>query len=467
MFREKLINAIKTPNFDDIYILPSLAPVEPSQVDLTTMFTTNVSLKVPLVSSPMDTVTEVDMAVAMALLGGIGVIHRNMERERQLELVKRVKEHPAIRLRRTYVSVDDSCGRALDTLRALAIRNIPVVDNGVAVGYIYVEDLMNCRNSGEPIKGYIKSGKLFKMTEIRDASQALVKGQYDSLAITSQTGVYLGTLLYKDVIEDYTPALDAEGKLLVAAAVSPFDLERAKALDRHVDAIVSDVAHFHNVEVLKSAKKIVSETATDFIAGNIGSEQAVEDSLSIVERIAGFRVGIGGGSICTTPEVTGAYSPTLWAVATVRDALEKNRARIPVVADGGIRGPGDIVKALSAGASCVMLGYVLAGTDEASAPIISIGNTLYKPYRGMASRSAMERRYAVDRYARTNKKVPEGIEGLVQYKGSVYELARDLIEAIKAGMGYAGSRNIEELWIKAKFVITSKRREIGIKTDYK
>ncbi|MEM4487830.1 MAG: IMP dehydrogenase [Desulfurococcaceae archaeon] len=466
MFKEKIEEAIKVPSFDDIYILPSLSPIEPSQVDLTTMFTTSIPLKIPLVSSPMDTITELDMAVAMALLGGIGVIHRNMERERQLEIAKKVKEYPPIKLRWLYADIDEPCIRAVEILRKMALRNLPVIDKGFPVGYIHIENLSECRNFTTPIKNYVAPGKSFRVSEIGEASQNIIKGKYDSLAIVSRSGEYLGTLVYSDVIEEYMPVLDNMGRLIVAAAISPFDVERAKVLDKYVDAIVSDVAHFHNVEVLKNAKKVVSETSIDFVAGNIGSEQAVEDSLSIVERVDGFRVGIGGGSICTTPEITGAYSPTLWAVASVKDALKKNNARIPVIADGGIRGTGDIVKALSVGASSVMLGYMLAGTDEAPVPFINIGENAYKPYRGMASRGAMERRFAVDRYSRVNKKVPEGVEGLVPYRGSVYGLVGEMVEAIKAGLGYAGSRNIEELWNKSKFIVATKKRNRNIKTDH-
>ncbi|MEM0250254.1 MAG: IMP dehydrogenase, partial [Desulfurococcaceae archaeon] len=207
--------------------------------------------------------------------------------------------------------------------------------------------------------------------------------------------------------------------------------------------------------------KLVAEISTDFVAGNIGSEEAVKDTITVIEEVSGFRVGIGGGSICTTPEVTGAYAPTLWAVASVRDALEELGLDVPIIADGGIRTAGDVVKALAAGANTVMLGYMLAGTDEAASPLIAIGNEYYKLYRGMASRGAIERRFAVDRYARTGKRVPEGVEGLVPYKGSIYNVVRGLVEAVRAGLGYAGARNIKELWVKARF-ISSRRGERGI-----
>ena len=208
----------------------------------------------------------------------------------------------------------------------------------------------------------------------------------------------------------------------------------------------------------------MKEVSADFVAGNIASDKAVEDVTTWIERVDGFRVGLGGGSICTTPDVTGVYVPTLYAVALVRDAVDKLNLRVPVIADGGIRMYGDIVKVLAAGASVAMLGYMLAGTEEAPAPIISIGGAKYKPYRGMASEGAMKRRYAVDRYARVSKKMEEGIEGLVPYRGSVYMLVPRIVEAVKAGLGYVGARNIEELWRKARFIVAQKK-VVGVKTE--
>ncbi|MEL9999809.1 MAG: IMP dehydrogenase [Desulfurococcaceae archaeon] len=459
-FKDKLLNAVKIPDFNEVYILPSLAPVEPGAVDLTTKLTTNITLKIPLVSSPMDTVTELDMAVAMALLGGIGIVHRNMEREKQVEIVKKVKEHPPVKLRLLYLESNDTCGKALEVLKRTGIRNIPVVEGGVFLGYASVDLLRQC-NPLEPVRHAVRPGKGYSVEMVKEAVESALRGVYDAIAVITRDSLYLGTLVYIDVLEDITPALDHEGKLLVGAAISPFDIERAKMLDKHVDVLVSDVAHFHNMEVLTSAKKLVAEISTDFVAGNIGSEEAVKDTITVIEEVSGFRVGIGGGSICTTPEVTGAYAPTLWAVASVRDALEELGLDVPIIADGGIRTAGDVVKALAAGANTVMLGYMLAGTDEAASPLIAIGNEYYKLYRGMASRGAIERRFAVDRYARTGKRVPEGVEGLVPYKGSIYNVVRGLVEAVRAGLGYAGARNIKELWVKARF-ISSRRGERGI-----
>ncbi len=456
-FREKLLGAARALGFDDVYLLPSMAPAEPSAVDLSTRFTVNVRLAAPLASSPMDTVTEFEMAVAMALLGGIGVVHRNMERERQVEVVRRVKEHPPTRLRSLYAEPGEPCANALARLRDSKLRDLPVVEGGAVLGYVSFESLRECSDGLEPVGRFVRPAEVADVSEIGEARSRLMRGGRDTIAVVSGGGAYLGTLVYQDVLDELTPVLDRDGRLLVAAAVSPFDVGRAKSLDRYVDALVSDVAHFHSAEVLRNARRLASEISADFVAGNVGTEEAVEDVVAYVERVGGLRVGIGGGSICTTPRVTGAYAPTLWAVASARDALEKLGVKVPVIADGGVRGPGDAVKALAAGASAVMLGRALAGTDEASAPLVVVGGRPYKPYRGMASPGAMEKRFAVDRYSRVAKRVPEGVEGLVPYRGSVYSVVRDMVEAMRAGLGYAGARSIEELWTKAKFAATAWR----------
>ena len=220
------------------------------------------------------------------------------------------------------------------------------------------------------------------------------------------------------------------------------------------------MAHFHNDNVLSAMARIVNSLESDIVVGNIGTAEAVVDAVSRLERVDGFRVGIAGGNICTTSGVAGVASPTLYAVMEARRGLEQvglDPWETPIIADGGIRGSGDAVKALAAGAAAVMAGYLLAGTDEASAPVIRVGDKLYKPYRGMASRGAMERRHAVDRYSRVAKKVEEGIEGLVPYKGSVRRVVEEFAEGLKAGLGYAGAASVRELWRVARFAeITSR-----------
>lgn len=458
-FRSKLANAENLYTFDTVYLVPGRAEVEPSQVDLRTRLSTNVPLLVPVVSSPMDTVTEYEMAVALALNGAIGVIHRNMSVEEQVKQVERVKNHPPLRLRQVFLRPSDNCAYGLELLRNLAVRHLPVVSQGGVNGYVEYSLLRStCRTGFEPVAKATIRGQVYSLDMIEDARRHVVEGRADSAAIVSRDGVYIGTLLLEDALAETSPLLDEDGRLRVAAAISPFDAERAKKLDGLVDALVSDVAHFHNVNVLKAARKIAKEVSADFVAGNVGTYQAAVDALSFIEKIDGFRVGIAGGSICTTADVGGVYAPTLWAVASVRDALEEQGAsEVPVIADGGIRSSGDAVKALAAGASSVMLGYVLAGTDEAAAQLIALGDSLYKPYRGMASRGAISKRFAADRYTRLVKKVAEGVEGLVPYKGPVTKVLSEFVEGIRAGLGYAGARSIKELWEKAVFGLAPRK----------
>jgi len=449
-FLERLGSAEKLYTFDDVYIVPGRAPVDPSEVDISSRFSRHVKVLIPISSSPMDTVTEYDMAVAMALMGGIGVIHRNMSREQQAEIASRVKSAPPVPTSRLYLTPDEECSRAYDELRSLGLRDAPVVSpDGRVVGHVRASSLKGCR--GRPVAELVEPPKAFDVRRAEEALNFLESGAADTVAIVVSEGAYVGTVTFDSSLNRVTPSLDPEGRLVVAAAVSPFDVERAKLLDRYVDAVVTDVAHFHNVEAMAAAKVMAKEVSADFVVGNIGTREAAVDALTIVERVDGFRVGIAGGSICTTSSVGGAYAPTLWAVASVRDAADQHGADVPIIADGGIRSSGDIVKALAAGASSVMLGYLLAGTDEASAPLIRIGDRAYKPYRGMASRGAMERRFAVDRYTRASKRVAEGVEGVVEYRGSVMSVLADLAEGIRAGLGYAGASNIRELWEKARF----------------
>lgn len=459
-FLGKLQGAERLFTFDDVYIVPGRAPLDPSKVDVSTRFSRRVRLLIPISSSPMDTVTEYEMAVAMSLMGGIGVIHRNMPREQQAEIASRVKSAPPVPTSRIYVAPEDDCNKAYDYLRSLGLRDAPVVSqDGKLVGHVRVSSLRGC--GGGRVAQVMETPRPFEVRRLEEALSFLESGGSDTLPLVA-AGSYVGTLTFDSSLDRVTPSLDSEGRLLVAAAVSPFDLERARLLDKYVDALVTDVAHFHNDEAMAAAKAMGREVSADLVVGNVGTREAAVDALTIVERVDGLRVGIAGGSICTTSSVGGAYAPALWAVAAVRDALDEHGASdIPVIADGGIRSSGDIVKALAAGASSVMLGYMLAGTDEASAPLIRIGEAAYKPYRGMASRGAMERRFAVDRYTRASKRVAEGVEGVVPYRGSVMSVLADLVEGVKAGLGYAGASNIRELWERARFGVAVPKQVPG------
>lgn len=454
-FYDRLARAPQAFTFDDLILLPGLAEIEPWQVSLETKFSVNLELKIPFAAAPMDTVSEWQMGVALALKGGIAVIHRNMPPEEQLKHVKHVKEHPPLKLTNAYLETSVSCQAAREYMRELGLRTLPVVDgSGRFAGYAVYGLLEGCRRVVEAVK----PGRAYTIGEALEARKAVLSGKVDVAAILDNNGFFVGTLTTTDAFEQIDPALDKSGRLVVGAAISPFDVERIRMLDGVADVLVVDVAHAHNRNVIESLKRISKELTSDLVVGNIGSGEAAKDILASVENVAGFRVGIASGSICKTGEVAGVAAPTLYAVALVRDALEELGAtNIPIVADGGVKGAGDAVKALAAGAWAVMGGRLFAGTDEAPAPLLRLGGKMYKPYRGMASRGALEKRWAMDRYSRRAKRVEEGVEGLVEYRGSVYRVIDELVEALKAALGYAGAKNIPELWKKARFAKLSPR----------
>jgi len=293
---------------------------------------------------------------------------------------------------------------------------------------------------------------------IEEAQRLLRDHKIEKLPIVNESGELSGLITFKDILlrgKYPNAARDENGQLLTAAAVSPFDLDRAKKLDEYVDIIVTDVAHFHNANVFKAAKKLMQEVTAEVIVGNIGTYQAAEDTIVELEGASGFRVGIGSGSICTTTEVTKAGSPTLYATAQVSEAVAKYGADIPVIADGGIRTPGDVAIALAAGASAVMIGNLFARCRESPGTLITIGGRYYKQYRGMGSPTARAKRYSLDRYSLPAKGVPEGVEGWVPYKGEVSIVLEELVSGLRASMGYAGAADIRELWEKARLAALS------------
>ena len=446
-------------SFDDVVLLPGLSPVEPWQVDLTSKPSRSVTTALPLVASPMDTVSEWRLAVALALLGGVAVIHRNMPIDEQLRHVEKVKNHPLVVLHPIAFSMGEECCRVRDALKQMGLRDAPVLDSeGRVAGRVRLSDLLAC-SCGTPASKHLAPPVVYDVGGIEEAKKAVIDGVTDAAAVTLNAR-FLGVVVLEEAVAPYRPTLDEEGRLRVGAAISPFDEKRAEKLDGVADLLVSDVAHFHNRNVLESASRLAKRLQSDFVAGNLGTREGVLDTVSKIEKVDGLRMGIAGGNICTTSGVAGVASPTLFAVAQARKALEElgiSPAELPVIADGGVRGSGDAVKALAAGAYTVMAGYLLAGTDEAAAPLVRIGGSLYKPYRGMASRGALERRYAADRYSRVAKKVEEGIEGLVPYRGSLRRVVEEYAEGVRAGLGYAGAASIPELWEKARFArITSR-----------
>ena len=240
--------------------------------------------------------------------------------------------------------------------------------------------------------------------------------------------------------------------MLVGAAVSPYDVKRAKALEKHVDLLVSDVAHFHNTNILEAAKRLTKEVSVEFIAGNLGTIEGTRDTIEALDgHVAGIRAGVGSGSICVTSEVTKAGAPTLFAVSQIAVALQELGVEIPIIADGGIRAAGDGALALAAGASAVMMGNVFAGCTESPGGLIKIGGKYYKPYRGMGSMASRQKRFAMDRYNQPAKGIAEGVEGVVPYRGDVSTVVEEFASGLRASFGYAGAKSVKDLWQKARF----------------
>ena len=446
--------------FRDVVIIPGRAEVEPSEVDVQTRVTKKHALKIPFVSSPMDTVTESEMAIAVARQGGLGVVHRNCSIDEQVEMVKRVKRAEAVIIRDVVtVTPNQTVGHTLSLMEQHNISGFPVVEGSKLVGIVTSRDVRFADPS--LLVKQVMTRDVVKAEEgitLEDAQTMLRDHKIEKLPIVSQSGELSGLITFKDIIlrgKYPDAARDENGHLLCAAAVSPFDLERAKKLDDYADILVTDVAHFHNANVFRATKKLMSEVSADVVVGNIGTYEAAEDAIAELEMVSGFRVGIGSGSICTTAEVTKAGSPTLFATAQVSDAVSKYGAKIPVIADGGIRTPGDAAIALTAGASAVMIGNLFARCKESPGTLITIGGRYYKQYRGMGSPTARAKRYSLDRYSMPSKGVPEGVEGWVPYKGEVNTVLDELVSGLRASMGYAGARNIEELWTKAKLAALS------------
>jgi len=459
-FLEKLKETQVALTFRDVLLLPGRAEVEPSEVDVRTRVTKRHRLNIPFVSSPMDTVTESEMAIALARQGGLGVIHRNCSTEEQVEMAKRVKRAEALVIRDVItVTPNDTVGQALALMEKHNISGLPVVEGtrlvGIATGrdVRFVDPTLLIKNV--MTKDVVKAEE---GTSIEEAQRLLRDHKIEKLPIVNKAGELAGLITFKDILlrGKYPDASrDENGHLLCAAAVSPFDLDRAKKLDEYTDILVTDVSHFHNTNVFKATKKLMGEVSAEVIAGNIGTYQAAEDAIAELEGVSGFRVGIGSGSICITSEVTKAGSPTLFATAQVSDAVRKYGADIPVIADGGIRTAGDAAIALTAGASLVMAGNLFARCSESPGALITIGGRYYKQYRGMGSPSAQAKRYSLDRYSMPSKSVPEGVEGWVPYKGEVSIVLDELVSGLRASMGYAGARNIEELWLKGRLAALS------------
>lgn len=443
--------------FDDVLLIPAYSEVLPREVNLTTRFSRNITLNVPLVSAAMDTVTEAHLAIAIAREGGIGVIHKNMsiaEQARQVHAVKRAENgmiyDPVTILRGSTVK------DALNMMSEYHIGGIPVVDeNRRLVGIVTNRDLRFERDLNRRIDEVMTSEGLIttnQSTNLEEAADILQQHKIEKLPVVDGEGRLIGLVTYKDITkakDKPNACKDSLGRLRVAAGigVTPDSMERATALvEAGADAIVIDTAHGHTrgvIGVLRAVKE--KYPAIDVVVGNIATGEAAK---YLVENGAdGVKVGIGPGSICTTRVIAGVGVPQLTAIYDVAKALEGTG--VPIIADGGIRYSGDIVKALAAGGSCVMLGGMLAGVEESPGDTIIYNGRKYKTYRGMGSLEAMEKG-SKDRYFQGNetdakKLVPEGIAARVPYKGSLYEVTYQMLGGLRSGMGYCGARDIDAL----------------------
>ncbi|OYT70413.1 MAG: IMP dehydrogenase [Armatimonadetes bacterium CP1_7O] len=448
-------------SFDDVLLLPNHSEVLPDQVDVSTTLVGEIRLRIPIVSSPMDTVTESRMAIALAREGGVGVIHRNMPIEKQALEVDRVKrsEHGVI-WDPIYLSPNHTVRDALTLMERYHISGVPITDSeGYLVGILTNRDIRFETNFDRPIREVMTCENLITApvgTNLEEAERILQRHKIEKLPIVDEQGKLRGLITIKDLLkirQHPNATKDSRGRLVVGAAVGPMrePVERARALaDAGVDFIVVDSAHGHSAGVLNAIRLIKRALPNMLvIGGNVATREGVR---ALVEAGAdAVRVGLGAGSICTTRVVAGVGVPQLHAIREC--ASEAQRLNVPLIADGGIRYSGDIVKALAAGASAVMLGNLLAGCEESPGEIEIFRNRAYKVYRGMGSVSAM-RQGSSDRYYQTDprKIVPEGVEGRVPYRGPLSETIHQLVGGLRSGMGYLGARTLQELREKARFI---------------
>lgn len=443
--------------FDDVLLVPAHSDVLPRDVEVTTNFTTDIKLHTPIVSAAMDTVTEADLAIAMARAGGIGVIHKNMTIEQQCEQVRHVKRaENGMIYDPVTISPDANVGNALAMMKKHHIGGIPVVEaNGFLIGIVTNRDLRFQEDMQLPISEVMTKENLVtapKGITLADATKILQHSKVEKLPVVDNDGKLVGLITYKDLMkikDNPIASKDSKGRLLVAAAagIKSDTLDRIGLLiDAGADAVVLDTAHGHSEGVLRMIKK-ACDAYKDFqiIAGNVATAagaKALADA-----GVKAVKVGIGPGSICTTRIIAGIGVPQLTAVMEAAYALKGTG--VPVIADGGIRYSGDIVKALAAGASTIMAGSLLAGTEESPGETIIMNGRRFKSYRGMGSLEAMEQgskdRYFQDMESDIKKLVPEGIVAQVPYKGTVSEVVYQLVGGLRAGMGYCGAHTVEEL----------------------
>ena len=461
MFVEKLDVPLSL-TFDDVLLEPLASLLEPAEADTRSWFSKNIRVNIPLVSAAMDTVTEATMAIALAREGGIGVIHRNMTPERELQEIIVVKQAEEL-IERDVLYVEDtaSVSDAERLMHQYSIGGVPVVNKGKIIGIVSRRDVraIVSKRGDEKINTIMTRKPIIANEDItaEKALEIMYTNKVERLPVVNKKGKLIGIITMQDILEKRQYPLasrDAKGNLRVAAAVGPFDFSRAELLDQNgVDALVVDCAHGHNMKVVAAVKEIKGSVKADVVAGNIATKEAAEALLNA--GVDGIKVGIGPGSICTTRIVAGTGVPQITAVSQVADVAKD--ADIPIISDGGIRYSGDVAKAIAAGADTVMMGSMFAGTDESPGKVITMKGRRYKQYRGMGSLGVMSSGQSSDRYFQkkdigSTKFVPEGVEGVTPYVGHVGEVIYQLVGGLKSAMGYTGSKTIPEMHTKARFV---------------
>ncbi len=446
--------------FDDVLLEPARSSVLPAQADTRTCLTRKIALNIPVVSAAMDTVTESRLAIALAQQGGLGFIHRNMPIDRQAEEVDRVKRSESgMIVDPVTIAPENKIYEALDVMKRYRISGVPVVQNGKLVGILTNRDLRFETRYDLPIAEVMTKTNLVTVavgTTLEEAEKILHKHRVEKLLVVDDEYNLKGLITVKDIqkkLKYPNAAKDSQGRLLVGAAIGATGdyLERAQELARRkVDVLVIDTAHGHSERVLEAiceVRKALPEV--QLVAGNVATERGAADLIRL--GVDAVKVGIGPGSICTTRVVSGAGVPQITAIAECARAAKGTG--VPVISDGGIKYSGDITKAVAAGANTVMIGSLFAGTEESPGETILFQGRTFKSYRGMGSLGAMSAGSS-DRYSQTaqDKLVPEGIEGRVPYKGVLAELVHQLVGGLKAGMGYCGCVNIQELQDNVRFL---------------
>jgi len=449
--------------FDDVLLIPAMSKVLPSRVDVRTKLTKRIRLNIPIVSAAMDTVTEADLAIALAREGGIGIIHKNLSIIEQAEQVDRVKRSESGLITNPItLSPDQLVSEAKEVMRRYRISGLPVTKDGILVGILTARDLRFLEREDVKVSEVMTRDNLITASEgitLEKATKILHENRIEKLPVVDRKGRLKGLITVKDIQKraDFPNACkDEEGRLRVGAAVGVGTdaLDRVQALiDADVDVIVIDTAHAHSKNVFDTVARIRKKFKdVQLIAGNVATAKAARDLIKL--GVDAIKVGIGPGAICTTRVIAGIGVPQITAIMDCAEVADK--AGVPLIADGGIKYSGDIVKAIAAGADSVMIGSLFAGTDESPGEIIYYEGKSYKVYRGMGSIEAMKKgskdRYFQEDIMEESKFVAEGIEGRVSYKGSLASNVFQLIGGLRAGMGYCGARNIEELKKKARFI---------------